>query len=67
MEDGLLIGDHLIVDKLAYAPADSISKYLLPYEEPRHGDIIVFRHPADLNTTLVKRMIGVPGDRIKDG
>ena len=65
MEDTLLIGDHLLVDKLAYAPAGSISKYLLPYEEPRHGDIIVFRYPVDISQTFVKRVIGVPGDHIK--
>jgi signal peptidase I len=38
---------------------------LLPYQEPKHGDIIVFRYPADLNETLVKRLIGMPGDRLK--
>ena len=65
MQDTLLVGDHLIVDKLAYAPAGPISKYLLPYQEPKHGDIIVFRYPADLNETLVKRLIGVPGDHLK--
>jgi signal peptidase I len=65
MEDTLLIGDHLLVDKLAYAPAGTISKYLLPYEEPKHGDIIVFRYPADISQTFVKRVIGVPGDHLK--
>jgi signal peptidase I len=65
MEDTLLIGDHLLVDKLAYAPAGSVSKYILPYEEPRHGDIIVFRYPVDISQTFVKRTIGVPGDHIK--
>ncbi len=65
MEDTLLIGDHLLVDKLAYAPAGSFSKHLLPYEEPKHGDIIVFRYPADISQTFVKRVIGVPGDHLK--
>ncbi len=65
MEDTLLVGDHLLVDKLAYAPPGLISKHLLPYEEPRHGDIIVFRYPPDVTQTLVKRLIGMPGDRIK--
>jgi signal peptidase I len=37
----------------------------LPYQEPKHGDVIVFRYPPDINTTLVKRLIGVPGDRLK--
>jgi signal peptidase I len=65
MEDTLLIGDHLLVDKLAYAPAGSFSKYILPYENPRDGDIIVFRYPVDISQTFVKRVVGVPGDRIK--
>jgi signal peptidase I len=65
MEDTLLVGDHLLVDKLAYAPSGSFSKYILPYEEPKHGDIIVFRYPGDITQTFVKRVIGVPGDHLK--
>ena len=65
MEDTLLIGDHLLVDKLAYAPGGSFSKYILPYENPRDGDIIVFRYPVDISQTFVKRVVGVPGDHIK--
>jgi signal peptidase I len=65
MQDTLLVGDHLLVDKLAYSPAGPISQYLLPYEAPKHGDIIVFRYPPDIDETLVKRLIGMPGDRIK--
>src|SRR5437588_5726669 len=65
MEDTLLIGDHLLVDKLAYAPAGPVSKYLLPYESIKHGDIIVFRYPIDISQTFVKRVIGAPGDRLK--
>jgi len=64
MEDTLLIGDHLLVDKLAYAPAGAISKYLLPYQAVKRGDIIVFRYPMDIKQTFVKRVVGVPGDRI---
>ncbi len=65
MEDTLLIGDHLLVDKLAYAPAGPVSKHLLPYSEVKRGDIIVFRYPVDITQTFVKRVIGVPGDRIR--
>jgi len=65
MEDTLLIGDHLLVDKLAYAPPGPISKYLLPYTPVRRGDIIVFRYPMDVSQTYVKRVIGIPGDRIR--
>jgi signal peptidase I len=65
MEDNLLVGDHVLVDKLAYAPAGSVAKHLLPYDNPKHGDIIVFRYPPDLALTLVKRVIGLPGDHIR--
>lgn len=65
MEDTLLIGDHLLVDKLAYAPPGPISKYVLPYQEAKRGDIIVFRYPVDIKQTFVKRIVGVPGDRIR--
>ncbi len=64
MEDNLLVGDHLLVDKLAYAPPGTVSKYVLPYREPKHGDIIVFRYPVDIRQTFVKRVIGVAGDHI---
>jgi signal peptidase I len=65
MEDTLLIGDHLLVDKLAYAPPGPLSKHLLPYENIKRGDIIVFRYPVDIRQTFVKRCMGVPGDRIR--
>lgn len=65
MEDNLLIGDHLLVDKLAYAPAGPLSRHLLPYLEVKRGDIVVFRYPADVRQTFVKRVIGIPGDRIR--
>ncbi len=65
MEDTLLIGDHLLVDKLAYAPAGRYTKNLLPYTDVKRGDIIVFRYPVDIKQTFVKRAIGVPGDHIK--
>ncbi len=65
MEDTLLIGDHLLVDKLTYSPKGPISKFLLPYQDVQRGDIIVFRYPEDIRQTFVKRAIGVPGDRIR--
>lgn len=65
MEDNLLIGDHLLVDKLAYAPAGTVSRFLLPYLPVRRGDIVVFRYPVDVRQTFVKRVIGIPGDRIR--
>ena len=65
MEDTLLIGDHLLVDKLAYAPPGPVTKYVLPYSDVNRGDIIVFRYPVDIRQTFVKRVIGVPGDHIR--
>jgi signal peptidase I len=65
MEDTLLVGDHLLVDKLAFAPPGPESKYLLPYTPVKRGDIIVFRYPVDISQTFVKRCMGVPGDRIR--
>lgn len=65
MEDSLLIGDHLLVDKIAYAPSDAVASRLLPYLDVQRGDIIVFRYPINIAETFVKRAIGVPGDRIR--
>jgi signal peptidase I len=65
MENTVLAGDHLLVDKLAYSPAGAVSKHLLPYAPVKRGDIIVFRFPPDIQQTYVKRVIGVPGDRIR--
>ena len=65
MEDTLLRGDHLLVDKLTYAPPGFVSKYLLPYRDVRRGDIVVFRWPGDIRQNYVKRVIGVPGDRLR--
>src|SRR6266852_6180975 len=65
MEDNLLVGDHLIVDRMAYAPAGKLSAHLLPYEPVKRGDIIVFRYPLNIKEDYVKRVIGVAGDRIR--
>jgi signal peptidase I len=65
MEGNILIGDHLIVDKLAYAPSSGPGSRLLPYTEVKRGDIIVFRWPPDPRQNYVKRVIGVPGDRVR--
>ena len=64
MEDTLLIGDHVLVDKLTYSPDGAASKRLLPYREVRRGDVIVFRYPLNIQEDYVKRAIGVPGDHI---
>jgi signal peptidase I len=65
MDTTVMVGDHLLVDKLSYAPAGALSKHLLPYTEPKRGDVIVFRYPMDIRQNYVKRVIGVPGDHIR--
>jgi signal peptidase I len=65
MENTLLVGDHVLVDKLVYAPASGPTKYLLPYRNVRRGDIIVFRYPMNIKEDYVKRAIGLPGDHIR--
>jgi signal peptidase I len=63
MENTLLIGDYLLVDKVHYA-SGGIWGHILPYSPIRRGDIIVFRFPVDPTQHFVKRVIGVPGDHI---
>ena len=65
MESTVLVGDHLIVDKLAYAPAGAISKHLLPYTDIKRGDIIVFKFPPQPTIMYVKRVMGLPGDHLR--
>ncbi len=63
MEDSLLIGDHVLVDKLVFAPPGKLSRHVLPYRDVRRGDVIVFRYPLNIKEDYVKRAIGVPGDQ----
>ena len=66
MENTLLIGDHVFVNRIQFAPRTNWTGPLLPYREVRRQDIVVFLHPdaAYTGTYVVKRIIGVPGDRI---
>lgn len=63
MERTLLVGDFLLFNKQVYARPGPIGKWLLPYRDPARGDIAVFRHPYP--PMLIKRVIGVPGDRLR--
>lgn len=64
MEHTLLVGDFLLVNKQIFAPAGTIYNHLLPYRPVERGDIVVFHHPQP-HPYLVKRVLGVPGDRIR--
>lgn len=63
MERTLLVGDFLLVNKQVYAPAGNLTRWLLPYDNVRRGDIVFFHHPRPL--FLVKRVVGLPGDRLR--
>src|SRR5581483_10006755 len=63
--ESLLVGDHLLVNKFIFGGRDSWFEKLLPYRAVRRGDIIVFKFPFQDHPHYVKRVIGVPGDRIK--
>lgn len=65
MEDNLLVGDHLLVNKFAFGTRGSILDPILPFKNINRGDVIVFRYPKDLTKHYVKRAIGLPGDHIK--
>ena len=66
MEDTLLIGDHLFVNRFIYgASLDSPIEKLLPLRPVHRGDIVVFRSKETPEIDVVKRCIGVPGDEIR--
>ena len=70
METTLLIGDHLLVNKFAFAYPRGLIGPVLPYREIRRGDIVVFKFPAPDDRTqpgehFVKRVVGLPGDRVR--
>jgi signal peptidase I len=64
MENTLLIGDYLLVDKTRYG-GGALWDAVMPYRNVRRGDIIVFHYPVNPAQHFVKRVLGVPGDRIK--
>jgi signal peptidase I len=63
MEHTLLVGDFLLVNKQLYARPGILSRWLLPYRDVQRGDIVVFHHPQP--PLLVKRVVGIPGDRLR--
>jgi signal peptidase I len=64
MEGTLRVGDHVLVDRVTFAQPGSLGRHILPYREPQRGDIVTFLYPEDIRQTYVKRVIGLPGDRI---
>ena len=64
MENTLLIGDYLLVDKLHFAESGPWGR-IVPYSPVQRGDIIVFHYPVNPELHFVKRVIGLPGDRVR--
>jgi len=65
MMPGLLAGDFILVNKYTYGiRLPVINRKILEIGAPRHGDVMVFRFPGDPSTNFIKRVIGLPGDRI---
>jgi signal peptidase I len=64
MENTLLVGDYLLVNKLSYG-GPRFGSDLMPYQKITRGDVIVFHYPVDPQQHFVKRVIGVPGDRLR--
>ena len=66
MENNLLIGDHLLVNKFVFAPTlTSLENTLLPIDPIRRGDILVFKFPEDPSRDFIKRVIGLPGETLE--
>jgi len=63
MENTLLVGDYLLVNKLCYGRGAGDS--LMPYQKIARGDIVVFHYPVDPKQHFVKRVIGLPGERLR--
>jgi signal peptidase I len=63
MERTLLVGDFLLFNKQVYAPASRLERLFLPYRPVARGDIVVFRHSDP--PLLIKRVVGIPGDRLR--
>jgi signal peptidase I len=66
MEPNLLVGDHLIVNKMIFSPeATSVEGAILPKRDIRRGDVVVFKYPEEPERDFIKRVIGLPGDRLE--
>ncbi|MDB5439157.1 MAG: signal peptidase [Caulobacteraceae bacterium] len=72
MEPGLITGDYILVSKASYGWSRASLPFNLPLfkrriggRAPRRGEVVVFRHPRDPSETLIKRVVGLPGDHIR--
>ena len=62
----LLINDHIFVNKINYGIRAPFSEnWIVKFNEPERGEIVVFKYPVDPGTFFIKRIVGLPGDKIK--
>src|ERR1700716_1576473 len=66
MEENLLIGDHLLVNKFVFGPtASRLERALLPIGTVRRDDVVVFKYPEEPDRDFIKRVIGLPGETVE--
>jgi signal peptidase I len=66
MQNNILIGDHLLVSKVAYTRSPgSLDNYIFPQVDIKRGSIVTFKAPAEMEKEYVKRVIGLPGETIR--
>lgn len=66
MQPNLLIGDHLLVNKVVYSPSlGPVERMVLPKKEIERGHVVVFKFPEDPNRDFIKRVIGLPGETVE--
>src|SRR5438445_7180499 len=66
MEENLLIGDHLLVNKFIFGPSETaLERTLLPIGTIKRGDVIVFKYPEEPDRDFIKRVIGLPGETVE--
>jgi signal peptidase I len=66
MENNLLIGDHLLVNKFVFGPSETaIGRALLPVSDIKRRDVVVFKYPEEPERDFIKRVIGLPGETVE--
>jgi signal peptidase I len=66
MEENLLIGDHLLVNKFIFGPSESrLERALLPLGTIKRHDVVVFKYPEEPDRDFIKRVIGLPGETVE--
>jgi signal peptidase I len=66
MESTLLVGDFLLVNKAVYGAQVPFTRVRLPaFDSPERGDVVVFEYPLDQSKNYVKRVVGLPGDKVE--